>query len=326
MVSILIAARNEENNIIRCLQAIDALQFPKTQLEVWVGNDQSEDQTEALVDEFIRDKPHFHLLNITQTVGQTKGKANVLAQLAQQAKGDFYFITDADIQVPPTWLTTMLTDHQPDTGIVTGVTLPTGTRLLHQMQALEWAYTLGIIKQFADWRVPLTTMGNNMMITRKAYEATGGYENLPFSITEDYLLFRETLKKGFGFQQRFQPEVIAWSQPMSSLHALLQQRKRWMYGVMQLPLYLRVVLFADALFLPLLLVLFAAGYTYWATGLGVAKAVFQLLSIATTLRRLRLFRLFTWAWLYPVYHHCILCILLIYYYLPVAVVWKGRRY
>ena len=44
-ISILIAARNEEHSIERCLAAIDALDYPKDKMEVLVGNDASTDNT-----------------------------------------------------------------------------------------------------------------------------------------------------------------------------------------------------------------------------------------------------------------------------------------
>jgi glycosyltransferase involved in cell wall biosynthesis len=78
------------------------LSFPASDLEVLIGNDDSEDRTALLVEEFIKDKPNFRQFHIRHTIGLARGKANVLAQLAMQAEGEYFFITDADIEVPPT--------------------------------------------------------------------------------------------------------------------------------------------------------------------------------------------------------------------------------
>jgi cellulose synthase/poly-beta-1,6-N-acetylglucosamine synthase-like glycosyltransferase len=59
--SILIAARNEEDTILRCLQAIERLNYPPDRYEVLIGNDQSEDKTGLIIENFIRDKPQFRL-------------------------------------------------------------------------------------------------------------------------------------------------------------------------------------------------------------------------------------------------------------------------
>ncbi len=245
-VSILIAARNEEDNILNCLHSLIHLTYPIDALEILVGNDHSEDSTYKLISHFIQDKPQFHLLNITCNLGQTKGKANVLAQLAQQATGDYLFMTDADIQVPPDWIQTMLAACEPDIGIVTGITIVEGNTLFHRLQAIDWIFALGLVKLAADWQIPVTAMGNNMMVTRTAYQATGGYQYLPFSVTEDYALFRAVISKGFGFKHLLQAEVLAHTKPVYSWQQLMQQRKRWTLGAMQLPFHFVVIFMMQA--------------------------------------------------------------------------------
>ena len=52
-ITIWIAARNEEDNIINCLESIDKLNYPKEYLQVLIGNDQSEDNTKSIVENYI---------------------------------------------------------------------------------------------------------------------------------------------------------------------------------------------------------------------------------------------------------------------------------
>ncbi|WP_332367855.1 glycosyltransferase [Spirosoma telluris] len=91
-ISILIAARNEEVTILACLQAITQLHYSPGSVEVLIGNDQSTDQTAQLVAGFIRERPNFRILNIPESDSGLKGKANVLAQLAKQARGRSCFL------------------------------------------------------------------------------------------------------------------------------------------------------------------------------------------------------------------------------------------
>jgi len=60
-ISILIAARNEQDNIIDCLTALEHLTWPKEKFEVLIGNDHSEDNTKILVEDYIKDKSNFQL-------------------------------------------------------------------------------------------------------------------------------------------------------------------------------------------------------------------------------------------------------------------------
>jgi cellulose synthase/poly-beta-1,6-N-acetylglucosamine synthase-like glycosyltransferase len=324
-ISILIAARNEEKNIIPCLEAVARLNWPPAELEVWIGNDQSDDDTGRLVEGFIHDKPQFQLLHITRNVGLARGKSNVLAQLVMRATGEFFLFTDADVQVPPDWIGSMLSEWRPRVGMVNGVTLVRGESMWARLQSMEWVYALAVMRRFAKRKIPVTAMGNNMMTTREAYLATGGYQAMPFSLTEDYQLFRHILWKGFGFRQAFSGGVLAFTEPAVSLPSLLQQRKRWMAGAMQLPWYQRVFVYAEALLIPLLILLCLVS-PLLALVLFTLRVAMIVVEIYIALRRLGQLARFRDVWAYLPYHFFIVSANVVYYLLPVPIHWKGRKY
>ncbi|GAA4456645.1 hypothetical protein GCM10023189_26170 [Nibrella saemangeumensis] len=325
-VSILIAARNEEATILTCLQAIDNLAYPPDCLEVLIGNDRSEDGTGSLVDQFICNKPQFRLVDITTNLNQQQGKANVLAQLARQASGQYLFFTDADTAVPPTWISGMLRPFQdPRIGIVTGCTQINGREFWATIQAMEWLVTQYLIKQFADWDIPLTAMGNNMAVRRPVYQQTGGYEKLPFSVVEDYQLFREVLQRGHSFAHLFEPTVLATTQPMPDWRSWMQQRKRWMVGAFQLPWYFAVLLVAQALFLPLLLLL-ALWQPLLALGLWLARFLWQSVQLVQVARQFRRYDFLPYLLPYDLVMSVNWLLSLLYYWLPTPVTWKNRTF
>ena len=101
--SVLLAARNESDNIERCLNALIQLDYPD--LQIIVGNDRSEDDTKLKVEQFIKTNPTAKI-KVVEIVGKypnTMAKAAVLAEIAHHAEGEIYLITDADIAVPSTW-------------------------------------------------------------------------------------------------------------------------------------------------------------------------------------------------------------------------------
>ena len=53
--SVLVAARNEEHNIIHCLESLAALDYPADKLEIILIDDKSTDATGAIIDDFIKD-------------------------------------------------------------------------------------------------------------------------------------------------------------------------------------------------------------------------------------------------------------------------------
>ncbi len=58
-VSVIVAARNEENDILECIQSLDKLEFPAGKIEIILVDDNSTDRTGEIIDEFIADKPKF---------------------------------------------------------------------------------------------------------------------------------------------------------------------------------------------------------------------------------------------------------------------------
>jgi len=336
-VSILVAARNEAANILDCLSALDALSYPKDKLQILIGDDASEDNTALLVAEFIKEKPHFELVSIKESIDLLKGKANVLAQLAHHSTGEYLFFTDADIEVPPHWIENMLVSFKPNVGVVTGITaiehprpvvrdsyLKT-ERVEYSFQSLEWLYYRSVMRAMSLFEIPLTAMGNNMAVTRVAYDAVGGYEKIGFSITEDYALFRAILDNGFRFAQLYDRRVLTISKPVLTFKEMMIQRKRWMYGALSLPIGLRSGVFANGLLLPFLLIL-GLFLPKIAIGMAILGYVFTTIWLMTAISWLQQNHLFRFIPLFWFYHLFMNFAMLVNFYTSQTTVWKGRTY
>ncbi|HSZ24493.1 MAG TPA: glycosyltransferase [Cytophagaceae bacterium] len=325
-ISILVAARNEEKNILSCLQAIEALSWPIGKLEVLIGNDQSTDETENIIRNFIKDKNHFKLFQIQHPLGLARAKANVLGQLAKNAKGDFFFITDADVRVPQKWIQGLLSNYNENTGIVSGVTYTRGNNLFHYCQNIDWIYAFGMIKTVSDHSIPVTAVGNNMMISRSAYESTGGYENISFSVTEDLQLFLETLKCGWIYKNLMSADCLAETNPIDSLSKLFSQRKRWMQGAVRLPKILLLFLLLQAIFIPMIAITISLS-PFWGIVLWVIKIGMQQCFIVFSFKKIGKKYDFIKGFIpFEIYSGLLSIIVLILYFIPTRVHWKGRKY
>jgi 1,2-diacylglycerol 3-beta-glucosyltransferase len=285
-VSILIAARNEEVALPRCLASVRALAYPPQLLDVLLGDDASTDRTRAVAEAAMQGfAGSFQVVRITENLDPARGKANVLAHLARRAATDYFFITDADIALPPTWVQGMLAHAAPRVGTVTGLTVVQGPSLLAHLQGIDWLLSLASMQVATDSGQPMTAMGNNMLVTRAAYQATGGYEALPFSITEDFALFEAVNAQGYGFRQLFEPAVRAASLPAGTWAALLRQRLRWMRGVAGLPRKVQVALVVFSGYWLAGVGLLVAGRPDWAGGALLLKIGWQGLLLRAASRR-----------------------------------------
>ncbi len=57
--AVIVAVRNEEANITRCLEALDKLEYPDGKLEVIISDGHSTDSTVQIVDDFIKERQRF---------------------------------------------------------------------------------------------------------------------------------------------------------------------------------------------------------------------------------------------------------------------------
>lgn len=324
-VSILVAARNEEAHIARCLEKLIALHYPAQLLEILVGDDGSEDDTYAIASSFLSKHPNLKVYRITKKLAGQYGKANVLGQLASKASGEFLFFTDADICVPPNWIEGMLAGFSPQVGLVSGVTAISGNSLWERCQCIDWLFALGMVKVVNDFGYSVTAVGNNMAVSRKAYDAVGGYAAVPFSVTEDFELLRQIKQKGFKGNQLFQHNTLAWSAPEPHLRRLLHQRKRWMKGALELPWPIVLILGIQALFFPsfILALFIEPSISLFAFA---AKVLFQSIFVRYAMSKVGLKENPIMLLFYECYSAVLSLLLLIFYLLPIKMDWKGRKY
>ncbi|MTI20460.1 glycosyltransferase [Fulvivirga sp. RKSG066] len=319
-ISVLVAARNEEANLSACLDSLLQLDYPQDRLEILVGDDNSTDSTWSIASSYAK-KKQVSAFQIQSNLGSAKGKANVLAHLAQQAQNEVFLITDADVIVPKGWVKGMISGLLPKVGIVNGFTIVKN----NVWQCIDWLFALGMVKVITDSFRPVTAMGNNMLVTRKAYESTGGYESIPFSITEDFELFKQVSKRGFKTVQLMNTDVLATTLAQSDFKGLLNQRKRWMRGAVQLPWPIVSILSLQALFFPGILALIVINPQI-GTFILASKVLLQSAFILTLASYLKLRFRFHQVLLYEFYSLYVAITTGIFYLLPTKVSWKGRKY
>lgn len=230
-VSVVVAARNEEENIERCLRSILQVDYPADKLEVVVADDGSTDRTPEIISKIKQEHNNLKVIRIESQINNLKGKANALAQAITQTNGEFIFLTDADCEVPRTWIKGMLRHFDEKTGVASGVTIIETGKIFYGMQSLDWAFLLSVAAAVGRLFKPVACIGNNMAFRKEAYIECGGYQNLKFSITEDFALFKAITENGkWGYAFPVDLETLVISKPVKTLKELYHQKKRWGTG------------------------------------------------------------------------------------------------
>lgn len=327
-VTVLVAARNEEKHLPALLRSLDLLDYPAELLEILIADDQSEDHTSQIVSEWVKKAKNRNLIPIgpdQKNTSQMNGKANALAILSGHASGEFYFFTDADCEVPKNWIQEGINCFDEETGLVIGITQVKSLNLFGKMQEIDWWNTLGIVKIVTDLDLPTTGLGNNMVISRKAYEKCGGFEKISFSLTEDLELSTAISKLGFKIRHQVSENFLVKTKAEKDFTSLLKQRKRWMAGAMTLSFSWKTILGLQVLFYPAVLILLAIN---WQLGLAILglKTLSQSLFLGFLSGKVRQQLGFWPLLLFEFYQIWNLSLTILYYFWPGQIEWKARKY
>lgn len=196
LVSILVPARNEERSIARCVQSLLAQEYPS--FEVLVLDDQSSDNTRTILAQLASSASNLSILNGEAHPEGMVGKNWACSQLAQKARGELLFFTDADTHHAKETLRAVVTammGEQADlvTGFPRQEVHTWGERLL--VPFFSWAL-FHFIPLGLGYKLSLpilsSAVGQLMLFQRNAYQEIGGHEGVATSMVDDMSLARRT--------------------------------------------------------------------------------------------------------------------------------------
>jgi cellulose synthase/poly-beta-1,6-N-acetylglucosamine synthase-like glycosyltransferase len=303
-VSVLIAARNEEKELPKLLGSLERLNYPIEKLEILIGDDQSTDQTAVIIETWAREESNRKRISVESDSNdgiQRNGKANALAVL---------------------WILEGINCFGQEVGLVLGITQVKSRGWFEKMQEIDWWNTLGIVKIVTDLKLPSTGLGNNMVISRPAYMASGGFEKIPFSLTEDLEISKAIRKVGYSIRHQ---NFLVKTKAEKGLNALLQQRKRWMAGAMTLSSAWKILLGLQFLFFPAVLVLIALDWQFGLILFGskiIIQSLFLVYFSKKAGQKIGTIPLL----LFDFYQIGNLSLTILYYFWSGQTEWKSRKY
>ncbi len=231
-VSVIVAARNEEDNIAACIRSLIEVDYPDDKLQVILVNDRSTDKTKDIMLNYTNANKILTYLDTTGiVVGNLKGKTNALAMAICEAKGEIILTTDADIMVKPTWIKEMMKYYDSKTGVISSFSTISPKNFFWGIQSFDWLYLLGLAAGGDGLGHPMSCVGNNMSYRKSAYDEVGGYEKIKFSVTEDFMMLQTIMKKT-KWKSKFPVNIDIMNDTYAclSLKELYRQKKRWATG------------------------------------------------------------------------------------------------
>ncbi len=245
-VTVLVSARNEEKDFPACIESLLNLDYPQELLQIILVNDRSEDGTKALVNKYASENDHVLALH-TEDMPDThlEAKARGVAWGMEHATGEWVFITDADAEVNPKWLTRSLSAKDDNTGMIGGAVVVKPKGFQGKLERGTWAFVQMFNLGMSGWGVPFACVGPNMAIRKDIYDKSGGLENMEFRIAEDLALLKMVADYGAKIITPVSPENTIQLKQVPSLKHYFSQVRRWFRGGIDAGLEYKWILYSS---------------------------------------------------------------------------------
>lgn len=228
-ITILIAAYNEENNILSTLESIDRQDYPGNMTTI-VINDGSKDQTEIKVREVLDQYPWLQLLNLEKNEGKSgalnKGLLYVGTEITLTIDADSYLYKDALKHIVERYM-----GDPKNTAAVAGAVLVRNSRKNFVTRVQEWDYFHGIasIKRIQSlYQGTLVAQGAFSLYETKVLKEINQW---PACVGEDIVLTWSMLNKGYRIG--FAEDACLFTNAPETWTQFIRQRQRWSRGLVE---------------------------------------------------------------------------------------------
>lgn len=328
-ISVIIPARNEEENIGGLLSSLEKQTYSKHLFEVIVVDDHSTDNTAAIVNNY----PFIKLIRLEfDNINSYKKKAIETGIAA--ASGDLIVTTDADCIAQETWLRTIagFKENSNDVFIAAPVVMENDSTLLQTFQTLDFLALQGITAASAQKRIHNMCNGANLAYEKKGFFEVKGFAGIDHIASGDDMLLMQKFAQRFPKKISYllSKDAIVTTKAPKTWKEFFSQRIRWAskatnYNDIKIFSALFLVYFFNCTLLALFITGFWIHFLWlWLGVILILKTIIELIFIypvAMFYNKQKLLRLF------PVFQPMHILYTVIAGWLGVfgSFEWKGRR-
>lgn len=226
--SVIIAVRNEENNIFQLLDALARQDYPANLYEVIIVNDHSEDSTLEILQASRIPGLSLHIIDLPEAVSSKK---KAIAAGIENSAGELIITTDADCTMSSSWISTIVSFYQ-STGakfIAAPVNMIPEKSLKDIFQSLDFLTLQGITGASVHKHFHTMCNGANLSYPKTAFQEVNGFENIDAIPSGDdmllmYKIFSRYPDRTFYLKS---PEAIVTTGAEKTWKEFWNQRIRW---------------------------------------------------------------------------------------------------
>ncbi len=286
-LSVLIAIRNEEKRLAKCLESLEAQNYPEDKLQIVLVNDRSEDRSPEMLETYTKNsKWPVEIVTITETTPNISPKKNALSHGIKKCYNEVIVSTDADCHFGNNWLMELGQAFEEDTGMVMGLTSYSKNEdispLLWGIESLEFFSHAVVASSMVANNFPINTNANNMAYRKKAYEEVQKLESHAHIVSgdDDFLLQKMFSLKHWKLKYLTHPDSQVETEPSLDWKTVWEQRKRWSskcshYETKQVLFLLWVYLYYCAIFWTTVAGAFKPHFLWLGVGSWVLKSFFD---------------------------------------------------
>ncbi len=230
--SIIIAVRNEADNLLSCLQALSALQYPTHLFEIIFIDDHSSDLTVQILEKAISNFSNMKILHAKNFSSESVAKKRALEYGINQATYSWIICTDGDSQVPPQWL--YCVDNYLQKHDVLMVAAPcelmNSKGFWQEFQQADYLSLQGITAAVVSSKKCALANGANLAYYKPAFMEMNGFLGYEKIATGDDMLLMQKMHQKFGWEKigyLLHHNAIVRTNGAKNLSEFMQQRIRW---------------------------------------------------------------------------------------------------
>ena len=279
-ISVVIPARNEENNIGHLLQALQEQTYPSTLFEVIVIDDHSTDGTAGVVQQY----PSVKLIHLKED-GINSYKKKAIETGIAAATGEWIVTTDADSLPSRNWLQTIADFKESNNSVMIAapVVIECNSSVLQIFQAMDFMVLQGITGAAVYKNQLSMCNGANLAYEKKIFNEVNGFDGIDNIASGDDMLLMHKIAKQHPEKIHYlkSKEAIVSTQPMKTWKDFFNQRIRWAskarhYWDKRIILVLLLVYFFNLSFFTLAVAgFFCHHYWLYLGGLWLAKTIIE---------------------------------------------------